>query len=306
MVTAMFSVVLISLLILFDAFLFKEDVYNSPIEPTVISGIMQLIPWLVFPFVITDFSSVTATGIAFLSGMLNMIGFHLYFRAMNDDQDAVVISVMWNLMIALVPLLAYFAIDEKLAFSQYIGIATIFIGATAAVYHKARANFTVVTLMFLAVLLLSASSVMMKEVFNILTENGNPSIFWSGFLPHAAGAGLIGVFFLDKLFSKKESRDGIISLVKKFWPVFFLMEGIQVGADILSSLASTVGNISVIIAMDGLMGVFTAALSIGLAYALFRTKLREAAEEFRDEQFKNFGLKFVGMMLVVIGAYMVA
>ncbi len=306
---AISSIVMISVLIFLDSFLFKGEVYTSHIQPTIVSGIMQLLPWLAFPFIHSDFSNHTATAIALASGVVSMIGFNLYFRAMDIDQDAIIITIMFNLMIALVPLFAYISIDERLNLYQYIGIIGIFIGALLASYYKAKAKPKVIAYMLGAVTLFSVSSVMMKYVFMTLTEAGSTSVYWSGLLPHTLGFGIIGLLFLGKELSNKSSRSSFIALTKTYWPIFLFMEGVQVLADMLGSLASTAGHVSIVTAMDGLGGVFSATLAIAIVYIFTHINVREdilyTASSIRDEQLEQIEFKLIGMFLVTVGAYMV-
>lgn len=309
LMVAIFSIITISVLILLDSFLFKGDVYTSHIQPTIVSGIMQLLPWVAYPFVVTDFSSGPIMIIAIISGIISMIGFNLYFRAMDQDQDAVVITIMFNLMIALVPLIAYAAIGERLEIFQYIGIAGIFIGAIFASYYKVKTQPKVIWLMLGAVTMFSVSSVMMKYVFMSLSETGNSSVYWSGLLPHTVGFGIVGLLFLGKEVSKMSSRRSFMTLILQYWPIFLFMEGVQVVADMLDSLASTAGNVSIITAMDGLGGIFSASISIGLVYIFTRAKVRSEllhiAIAIQTEQFEQFEYKLIGMFLVTLGAYMI-
>ncbi|MBP9842500.1 MAG: EamA family transporter [Candidatus Pacebacteria bacterium] len=305
---AMLSITAYASLILIDAIMFRGDVYTTAVQPLIISALMQLVPWVIFPFVVTDFSHWPATLLAIASGAVGILGYWLYFHAMEDDQDAVVISIIWNLMIALVPVMAYVFIGEELGLVQYVGIGLIFTGALVATFQKAKAKGKVVAMMVGAVTMLSLSVVGMKEVYNLLEAAGNESVYWSGYLPRALGCGLVGLFFLTGTLRKQQSRVEFVSLVKVFWPVFLLTEALQISADMLTSLATTGGPISVVIAMDGLLGMFTAGLAVLVVFALMCNKvrfgLRRAALRFRNEQFEHFGLKVSGMALITIGAYL--
>ena len=187
------AVALIALLILLDAFFFAGAVYDNCGEPTAISGLLQLLPWCIFPFVQVHFSDNGLTTLAFASGIFNMAGFYLYFQALMRDQDAVWISIFWNLMIALVPLLAWLTLGEQLSVVQYGGIALIFGGACLATVHKNGLRTSVIPRMIGAILFMSVSTVMMKHVFNGLDVAGNASPFWSGYLPHAAGSAAVEI-----------------------------------------------------------------------------------------------------------------
>lgn len=301
---AALAVALISLLIILDAFFFAGKVYHNPREPTAISGLLQLAPWLAYPFVATDFSALGLTGLAFCSGVLNLLGFYLYFQAMEKDQDAVVIAVMWNVMIALVPLLAWLTIGETLAAHQYGGIALVFAGAMFTAFHKTRANGAVVARMAGAIVLMSITAVMMKHVYSQLVLANHISPFWSGFLPHAAGSGLVGLAFFAGL-NVADTRAHFLPMVQRLWPVFLLIETVQIAADVLYSLALSMGLVSIVAAMDGLMGIFTAGLVLLLAKLLAGSRYRDDAKRLYAEQLNHFPLKLTGMMSIAVGAYFI-
>lgn len=296
---------LIALLILLDAFFFAGAVYDNCAEPTAISGLLQLLPWCVFPLVQTDFSNHGLTGLAFASGIFNTIGFYLYFQALVHDQDAVSISIMWNLMIALVPLLAWLALGEQLSIVQYVGIALVFVGACMGTLNKTKLKKSMVQAMAGATVFISVGIVMMKHVFNGLDVVGNTSPFWSGYLPHTAGSATVGLFCLVGLMARRRTRLHFLPLVKRLWPIFLMMELVQVSADLLYSLALSLGLASIVTAMDGLMGIFSAGFALLAVRVLGDGRYSKVAEEMHRNQLLNFPAKLAGMGAITVGAYLI-
>jgi drug/metabolite transporter (DMT)-like permease len=295
-------------LIFLDAFLFKDEVYTTHEQPVTISSVMQLLPWVLYPFVDTDLTSFTPMFIGVVAGAANMLGFAFYYKAMGEDQDSVVTTIMFNLMIAVTPVMAFFWIGEELEVVQYVGIAIIFLGALIASWSKAKAKPQVIVLMVATVLLMSASTVLLKDTFEILEGEKNINAYWSGVLAYATGCGLVGLGFLVKIAKTKESAESFGKLICTYWPLFLTIEVSQVFADTLSAYALNAGKASIITSLDGVMGIVTTALSIMLVYVLLGTKAGfgkvRTAVELRNEHLENFGAKCVGMFLVVIGAYL--
>ncbi len=306
-VLAVISVALYAVTILWDAFMFKDEVYKSALQPLVVTSLMQGASFALIPFVAFDISISEGMLYAFGSGVICMIGYYLYFKSMDHDQDAVVTAVMWNLMIAFVPIIAYFTVEEQLERIQYIGIALIFAGALFASYNKARVDYRAVLQMLGAVILLSVAWVMTEHSFALLELEANESVFWSGLFARSFGCVTVGLVCLFKMITSSSERRDMKVLVRKYWKVFLAIELTQVVADSLASLATSAGDISVIVGIEGLMGGFTFFFSLLSVYffkfVYIRPELSEEASRLYNDHLKHFGFKVVGIFLVVTGAY---
>lgn len=294
--------------ILWDAFMFKDNIYKNAEQPLVITSLMQIFPMFLLPFIDIDLDLSKASLFAFTSGVLNMVGYGLYFKSLNHDQDAVVTAIMWNLLIAFIPIIAFFMIGERLELVQYVGITVVLVGALVASYRRARVSPKAVAYMFFAVLLLSVSWVGMEYSYVLFAEQGNESIFLSGLLLRSLGCVAIGLILLLRVYSANTERRDLNRLVAKYWKVFVMIELLQVAGDTFSSLAITEGDISVVTAIEGLMSGFTLFFSFVLIYIFryiyIRPKLMERAVELYQEHLENFGLKVTGMVLIMTGAYL--
>lgn len=303
---AMLAIALYGSLILVDGFCFKCNVYTHAEQPLAISAIVQMLPWIAFPFINVNLEFSAGTTFAFVSGGVSMIAFWFYFKAMQYDQDGFVISVMLNMMLATVPLVAYYTIGEKLELVQYVGISIIFVGAMIATYKKARTDVRVIVLMLGAVLLFTVSMTTMKQAYIVLGAESN-SVYWEGVLARALGCGVVGLVYVVKSTQNTDSRQSFFALVKVFWPMFLIIETLQVLADMLTILATSAGDVSLVIAMDGLLGIFIAGQSVILVYVLTLTKakfgLLRTAVQLRNDQFDHYVFKIIGMLCITVGAY---
>jgi len=236
------------------------------------------------------------------AGVLYMAGFIFYFKAMYAHQEAVIITIMWSLGIALVPILSYFTLGEKFSLIQYVGIAVLFIGTAVAAWARTKARATVVGLMTVAVVLVSVSVVCMREAFVLLESSGH-EVFWSGFICSTVGEGLVGLIVLVVMTKDKKRRLAKIS--RSYWPVFVLMEGSQISANALSSKALSIGTASLVSAIDGMSGAFAIVFSI-LAVEVFRgTSQKDVAKQLEEDQLGNIVRKLIGIAIVVLGAYLI-
>ena len=312
LVLAVGASAIVGITILTDAYLFNGGVYKNAIEPTVISGLLQLTPCFIIPLwmgeriaaVQMDVVTVVIALVAIIAGIANVGAWGFYFKAMRIHQDGVGIAVLWNLLIATVPVVAYFTIGEELRMEQYIGIGMLFLGATIASYRKkTEAGGKVVLFMLLAVALMTVSVIMLKDVFAMFEARRESEVFWKGFLPFALGEGLVGmaVFFI---MTRRETIQ-LGGIVKRFWPIFLLTEGGQVVAEIFSARALSEGAASLVTAVDGLIGAFVVTVSILVAWMLKGTRRGLLAEEVEQKQIGSIGQKLVGIVLVTIGAYLI-
>lgn len=300
---AVFSAFLFGALFLIDAFLFKDRKYYSFLEPTAISGMLQLLPWgVVFWVGVPNLANETSL-IAIVSGMFSMIAMALYFKAMNMRQDGVLIALLWNLIIVTVPFVAHFFFVEALSLSQYFGIALVLGGVVAVVYKKTVVNWNVVGVMLLSVVSMTVSIIAIKEVYGRIDDSSAFLAFFKGFLPFVLGEGIVGIcaFFLMNF----EEKRHIKSLVKHLWYLFFLIEGGQVLAQSLASYALKIGNISLVVSVSGLIGIFVISLASIVLFVLEKTMYRELVTELHREQFQNIRMKIIGISVSALGAYFI-
>jgi uncharacterized membrane protein len=300
---SVFSAFLFGALFLVDAFLFKDRIYHSFLEPTALSGIVQLLPWgAVFWFGVPNISNSTFL-IAVVSGIFSMIAMSLYFKAMNMQQDGVLIAILWNLIIVTVPITSHFLFSESLFFSQYFGIALVLVGVTAVIYKRTEVNWNVVIVMIFAVASMTLSVITLKEAYGKLEGGNDLLVFVQGFLPFALGEGIVGICALLFMHSDGRCRTG--TLVKRFWYLILLVEGGQVIAQALASYALKTGVASLVVSISGLIGVFVIALAGIILFILEKTPYRTFVEDLQKEQFQNARMKIIGILISAVGAYLI-
>ncbi|MBP9751694.1 MAG: hypothetical protein KBD19_02435 [Candidatus Moranbacteria bacterium] len=300
---AVASAAFLGLLLLCDAFFFAEkDIYlEGGWEPTVVSGFMQLLPWLVVPwFVEIHFTGVSV--IAMCAGFLNMMSLVPYFRAMRLDQDAVVVSVMWNVVIGTVPILAFVFLEEKLALMQYVGIAMIFFGASVSIWEKTSTRMNVIGLMAVAVAISSVQSIIGKGTLESVVGWEE---FFNVFLFFTLGEGLFALLALGTV-AKRGELSHLGWLVKRFWMAFVFIEGCQIAFAVTSWRSMSLGPVSLTTSIDGFAGLFLMAFSILIAVSFRGTRYAWRTRRIEAKQMKNRRRKIFGMALVIVGAYYVA
>lgn len=287
-----------------DTYLYKRDIFFEPVEPAIISAVMQAMAWTAIPFI--DFSLPADPTILFLglfAGLLHTISLVLYFRVLFSFGDISLISILWNLLLGMVPLLAFVFLGEHLAIQSYFGIALLFAGANMISYSEKiekKVFRRVVVLMIAAVFFMSASVVCMKYVF----ENTS---YWSGYFSYNFGivlSGLLGyIFFLKRRYDKRF----LGAIGKLFW--FFVgIEFLQLVGEFFSNLAVDFGPVSLVTALESLQSAFVILLCLLILAYLKLSKKEQGsllAKDIRTHQLNGFGVKWAAIVVMVFGAYLI-
>lgn len=300
---SLLSTLLLGGTILFDMALFKTKIFQNSFEPFVITGILQLLPWMIVPFIAFVYIEPSLFFLAFSAGVLNMVGLWFYFKSVHFDQDGVTSAVLWNLLIVVVPIFSFFILQEKFLVSQYFGIFLLFFGAGIILYQKMMQKKQVVFNMLLAIFFVAVSVVIMKSVFTAIPGNESSIIFWSGFLPFILGEGVLS---LVVLFVGKKFLSRLLGIWQAYWWIFLFIEGLQVLAEVSESYAMTLGPVSMVIAMEGLIGVFVILIALIVFYMMQGTKKESLWEKLKNEQLSCMRSKTIGIILVVVGAYFIS
>lgn len=311
---AMITAVIYGAMMVADSLLFKQDIYTTANQPAVISAVMQLSPLVLLPFLGVEIvTGHTAVVQFFVAGLAGMVGLWFYFRTIVEEADTVTLSLLWNLMLGLVPALAFVFADERLAGNQYIGILLIAAGATVAIWRKEseQTSPSAALSMIFAVVFMSASAVLMKVGYEGMAgQYASDDVYWTGVVFRALGYGLVG--FILYLFIARENSEKATfwDTVKRYWPLLIALEVMQVVADMLSALATKYGDVSIVTSVDGLIGLFTMTVTTIMLVIVKlipgKGTVEESLEEQHDEQVTNFPQKLAGTVLIIIGAYLVS
>lgn len=293
-----------AVLTIIDLVLFKEDIYSHSSQPLVISAIFQISALVLYPFVGTGDISGGLLGVAVVSGALNMLSYALYYRAAEHQQDGALISMLWNVVLGFVPIFAFLLNGEVIHVLQYTGVFLLFAGAFLVSYDRAHASPKTVRLMLISACVMALGIVLMKGVYAQVSLTVAPNeVFWTGFFPYVCGEALVGV--LAFLFLQRQHKKQLFSVTKSFLGIFILMEAAQLGAEMLGGYSLSQGPASIVAAVDGLNPVFVISFSVVMAWVFSSTKWRSLWGEVEAEHVKNFRLKFIGVILAALGAFLV-
>lgn len=286
-----------------DMYLSKDGIFSHPIEPTVVSGVMQAMLWASLPFVGFEYpESGLIAGIAVLGGILHISSLFFYFKVVFSFGDMSVISMLWNLLVAAVPILAFVLLGERLDALEYFGILLLFVGALALSFSEGVDTGllpSVSKYMLVAVFLMGLSMVCLKGVYE-------HSTYWSGYLFYnfgIVGGGILGyIFFLPRRFRRRFHETCRI-----FFLFFISIEFLQLAGEFFSNLATSLGPVSLVAAVESLQPFFIVLIALGLFVVgrVMPWKRLRALEPMCRAQFQGMRVKVFAMALMIFGVYLI-
>ncbi len=285
---------------------FVESVYKDELDGIVISAIFQLIPWLLVPLGILQFSSFESTSVwAIGSGFFFLASLFQYFRSLFLVNDSALMQILWSLSVPLVPFFAFFFVDETLSLSHYLGIAVAFVGVLIFNFDiepgAGKRLRRVAIPMAWAVVCMALSMVFGKKAF-IVSSN-----IETNFLLFCLG----GVFILllvplfDRMTLVKrltQTRD----LMRGHFIVFSLAEGLSVMATFSSQWAIKLAPaISFVALIESLTPVFVVLVSIGVILFI-RFFGNRTLEKIYREQIVHMRVKILATVIIATGVFLIS
>lgn len=293
-----------AIVLLVDTYLVHDDVFESPLEPAIISGLMQSMFWLALPFV--DFTLPAEVWIAVLAvvgGILHGWSMYFYFKTIFSFGDISLASILWNLTLAIVPVLAFVFLGEMLSASQYIGIALLFMGALLISYSgdiNTRVFLRVLSLMSLSVVFMSVSMVCMKSVYT-------HTDFWNGYVLYNFGIVGGSLAMLALSFVRKTDRH-LRGVLRRYFKLFLFIEFLQLVGEFFYNVAESLGSVSLVSAVESLQDVFVMAFGALIFFGMkffFKRKQRIVSAMYTLQSRALFA-KLFAVAVMVYGAYLVS
>lgn len=230
---------------------FSKEVYSSPYDGATISSIFQSL-FLILPIcglVEFSYNGLPPLIVGVLSGILFQLACLYYFKSLFLHSDVIWVQIIWNLNMAVVPILSFFILKQSLSLQTIGGIIAIFAGSSLLVFdHKISIGLTknVSLFMLSSMLLFSLSKVCEAAIF---TEFNTP--FTTGYTYFSFGSFLVATWNL--IFQKTK-----LDLLFKFWGRFSFAESLSIIATISSERAIFLkGSSSLVVLIEGYTPLFT-------------------------------------------------
>ncbi|MDO8565700.1 MAG: DMT family transporter [Candidatus Moranbacteria bacterium] len=286
---------------------FVHDVYEDEYDGMVVSGVFQLLPWLLVPVGAIEFtfSSAQIAGFAFVAGGMLALSFFCYFKALFIRNDAVLMQTLWTVGVPVVPFFAYFLIGEVLTSAHYAGIGIAFIGILLFNFdgNVKRIGFSrIVFPMVGAIVFFSLYMVFARKAHDL-----SPLDFWSVYLLFSFGA--TATAFAVLVIAKKnaiEKARKIVRLSGKYFYAFLCTEGLYLAGTITSQKAiSLAPAVSFVVVIESLVPVFVMVVSLFLMLVLKRLGNIAIGDVYR-QQLSGVWIKILALVFLAIGIYTVA
>jgi drug/metabolite transporter (DMT)-like permease len=282
---------------------FVEQIYDNEYDGTVITGLFQILPWLMIPFIGLVVPDAKIAIMAMLGGFCIVASYFFYFKALFITSDSTLILILWNSVAIFVPILAFLFLQEKLTLFQYLGIILTFLGVMYLSFDqkiKEKNILKVIAIMSATVLLWSASMILAKSVYS------NTS-FQGGIMFFSLGSMLTGLFFYV-LRQKKHEKGNLVAIGRKYFKWFLLSEILTLSGIVTSQraidLSPSVSFVAVIESIQPAFIVISSAV-IFIIISRFSNKNKEVAKRIHSDQLVGISSKIYAIIVMAIGIYMI-
>lgn len=282
-----------------------QRIYKSPADGAIISGIIQILPWLALPLGLVDvhfLKSLTPEGIVLgiAGGALFQLACYFYFKAFFIASDLILIQILWNLNITLVPILGFLLLKEQLLTMQYLGIIVVFIGALLLSYESNSYNkslfLKIFPIMLLAVLFFSLGKIFEARVLQSHSFN-----FFEIYLLFSLGNFLTGLAFL----SVNRATLSLLGNINKL-PLFLLTELVSIFATFCTARAISISStVSFVVMIESFTPAFTLGLSVLIAWWILKQNAHSSLGQVLLAQASHLKLKLASITLMAVGVLLI-
>lgn len=284
---------------------FVESVYTDEYDGAIISGLFQIVPWVVVALGFWEFQLPSeGVWLMFVSGVLFLWSLFFYFRALFSKNDVALAQLLWNLTAPTTLFLAWAFYDETLTVNQYIGFTLVLVGAFCLGLKTTFRRGDLLALakpMSAAIVFLAVSMLLADKGYE-----GNPGAFFDNYLVFALGnfAAALSLFGM-KFREGKRRFQHVASLSLKYFLVFFVAELIALFGYIFSQRAIDLApSAALVAAVESLIPVFIIIFSVGLLVVL-RCLRRgsDITQQLYRDQVDGYPIKIVASAIIAGGIY---
>ena len=290
---ALLSAAAYALCCLVDVCFVGWRVFRMPIEGPIVSGLVCIVPLLLFAPAALDDLPVLESGAAAASigaGAFYMAHLYFYFRALFLLNDAANAEVFNNLSVMLVPLLAFVLLGERLAPLAYIAIGLaaagviVFMATSSGVYRQA------VPPLVAAAATLSVSMVLQACALESAAFGSAVVLF---------SAACFGTAVLLSVASFA-ARQRALELLLRFGPLFLGIELVELAALIASQRATDIGpSVSLVALAETTLPVMVVVISGALMLVTRRwSRIPPATTALLGRQLHALPAKCASMVLI--------
>jgi hypothetical protein len=277
---------------------FCKEVFKTPYDGVTISGFFQglfvLLP--IFRFVEFSYNGILPASIGIVSGILFQLACLYYFKALFLHSNVIWMQIIWNLNMAVVPILSFFLLKQPVGLPGAIGIFGMFVGSSLLIidFQKDGADsIKVIKIMLLSMLFFSFS----KICENVVFENFKTP-FSTGYTYFSIGSFSLALW---SVILKKST----LSYLSRFIGKFSVGEGFSFIATISSERAIFLkGSSTMVVLIEGYTPFFTIILTYFALLCRFIYKSRKERAQWLKLQLENLPLKILSILIMNFGLYL--
>lgn len=286
---------------------FLHGAYQDEWDGTLISGIFQILPWLLVPVGLVHYTPLPleAMVLALLGGSMFLASFFFYFRALFRFADAALVQILWNVAVLVVPFFAWIILDERLQLIQYLGIALAFFGLTRLASREGMLGQgfrRIAWSMVWAVLLMSASMVLQKDAYRIAS-----GLFLDVYLTFSLGVAITAAMLAVANIQSTVTRiQRVAALDSRYFVLFVFAEFISILGTLSSQRAIDLSpSPSFVAAVESVSPIVLMLLSIIVASAFARQGIHSSSAMYHD-QVLGWRKKVLAVVFISSGIYCIA
>lgn len=245
---------------------------------------------LLFCFGCPSLPSPNIMAIVFIIACIDVLYQIPYYIALRNIDTSIIVA-LFSLGKIAVPILAYFIVNEKLTYQQYIGFTLIILSTFILNFDIKKFKLNVAFFLMLIVsLCLSFQSVMSK--YTLQSVDFITVLFWESIF-----VSFINLSFLVLPKSRTDIIRTFPSYIKQI-KLFLLNEVLSQGGTLAMTVALAHLPVLIIKSINASQSIFTLIFGI-ILYKLFGDKFKE------NLTVSNLIKKLVSFIVIIIGIYMV-
>lgn len=237
-----------------------------------------------------------ATLFMLLSGILWMVPFIFYYRAMEFEEPSIVILILQTMPV-FIYLIAYVLLGETLTSAQWIGFTVLLLGGFLAaikrrsgIWHMSRAFW----IMIFASLLWSFSDVLFKKYAAAFPT------FWDALAVYLFGGVIAGIAMMARSRDRAELAKHFAALSPRGWSFIIVTQIIGLSGTVALAYAFLLGKVSLTSVVIGIQPLVV--FGAGIVLSRFLPEVKPESTDRISLTFKTlaFMLTIAGLILLYI------
>jgi len=241
-----------------DVCFISEEIYRRPMDGTIVSGLISIIPCIYFLVNIDSWAGISFFDAipAVVAGVVYFLHSYYYFRALFCINDASGAETFISMSVLVVPVLAFLLLGERLDTIYYIAAIVALIGIVILIAcHFRSLNRGAIWNLSFAVVYISLCMVVQAWVFEKMDFQHGITLFCAG----SFGAALLVCLF------KPAQGKRIVGICRRYGSVLIFAELIGILAVLMSHRATSISpSVTLVAIVECSLPVFIILLSLAV------------------------------------------